>query len=651
MRKLAILAMLGAIFTPALALDDLPLYLDEGSCASGGVSFSDADASAGSLTLATSTWKVGNSTRSWKGIPVNCTDARTGKASLEVEVKSDIGSGGYYYFYIKWSDDTKKSLAGYKHVKFWVKNLLGTTESVRLSLQNKGFQNVDLTEFPIPADPEWTEVTADLADFTDGAAAFAPADSFYGFGFKWTYPDKAAGSALHLLIDDIRFTDGDHEFAIPAQAAGEYPSAWPEHFLVSRMDVRENKKTSAAFQVGEYRYQYIMPETFVSWGDPNYAKSYAVRSNEIGVKSAFVWYNFGKVSESEVAKNLASPSFMADYVARYENFLGQLAEAGGEDYIVVLEPDMYGKLMQDKHLVNMDCADLPVDLSAASKAASKTFPANLCGWAQYVIYRARERLPKGVILGHMLNHWGVNIPYQIGQGRIEAHILGAQAQAKFLNSLGDWKGDVVFVEKTDRDAGVKLTQTPDQDWSWDSTNYAKYFTWTRILSANSGLRVVGWQVSEGSSNHPVVAHRDEAGEYFLAHPEQWVDGGFIGILFGPGMDGNANYGDDNDGGWFLQRMTEYNDDPYVLPAATSVAPRDRKSTRSRLAMSRVRGGIAFSGFDGTAVARFVDAQGRERMTISVTPGRTLARGDLPAGFSFVRLDTRSGHRTFALLPD
>lgn len=645
LKTLILLPVLALVPNLALALDDLPLYLDEGNCISGGASFSDADASTGTLTLATSTWKIGNSTRSWKGIPVNCTDAHTGKASLDVEVKADIGSGGYYYFFVKWPDDSKKSIAGYTHIKFWVKNLLGTAETVRLDMQDSTYKDVPLADFALPASKEWVEVSAPLASF----AGFDPAVKIYGFGLKWTYPDKAAGSALHVLMDDIRFTEGDHDFALPSQPGGATPQSWPSHFLVSRMDIRENKITAANLQVGEYRYQYIMPESFTSYGDSNYARSYALRSNAIGVKSAFVWYSFGKVGESEVASNFASKTFMDGYFARYEKFLGQLAEAGGEDYIIVLEPDMYGKLMQDQHLANMNCADLPVDISAAAKAASKTYPANLCGWSEYMIYRARERLPKGVIIGHMLNHWGVNIPFQIGQGRIEAHILGARAQAKFLNSLGDWKGDVVFVEKTDRDAGVKVSEKPAEDWSWDSTNYAKYFTWTRILSANSGLRVVGWQVSEGNSTHPVVAHRDEAAEYFLDHPQQWVDGGFIGILFGPGLSGNANYGDDDDAGWFLQHMNAYNKDPFPLPTSTSIS-RKAQTGGPLLSMSATSQEIRFEGFAGTARAAFLDAQGRIFATFSVHAGQVLDRSILPPRQGFVHLRTSTGSRSFALLP-
>ena len=74
------------------------------------------------------------------------------------------------------------------------------------------------------------------------------------------------------------------------------------------------------------------------------------------------------------------------------------------------------------------------------------------------------------------------------------------------------------------------------------------------------------QLAEGNMNHPIATDRDNAAETFLAHPRWWVDGGFIGILFGAGNPGCANYQNDNDNGWFVQHMKAYNDNPYPFPA-------------------------------------------------------------------------------------
>lgn len=69
-----------------------------------------------------------------------------------------------------------------------------------------------------------------------------PLDSFtgisdtalvYGAGFQWTWPDEKAGSDLHLLIDDIRITDGTNNpiTSVPNQCGGVIPDIWPKYMV------------------------------------------------------------------------------------------------------------------------------------------------------------------------------------------------------------------------------------------------------------------------------------------------------------------------------------------------------------------------------------------------------------------------------------
>jgi hypothetical protein len=615
-----LLAAVGSVW----ALDDLPLYYDEGDCTHTGVSFGDANGTSGTLTTVSEAWTLGNATRTWTTIPVTCSDSHSGTDAAEVLVPTDMPTGSYYYFYLKWPDDTKKHLSGYTQIRFWVKNLSGKVATVHLALQDSTFNEDDLTGFTIPADTGWQEMAVPLSSFT----GYSGTMSYYGFGMRFTYPDANAGSALHLLLDDIRITDGDHPISLPATGAGSIPTGWPNHFVASRMDNRATDTTAAKYQVGDYRYQYIMPESLTpSWGDTLYALHYAQKSDSMGVKSAFVWYNLGKVDQSAVAQNLGNSTYMADYVSRYETFLHQLAVAGQPDYVIILEPDMYGLLLQGGYAPNLSCADIPVSMAAADAATGSTYPANLCGWAQYMISRARAKLPNGVIMGHMMNHWGVNIPFQVGQGRIEAHIMSANSEGAFLNSFGAWKGDVVFVEKADRDAGEKDSENPGQKWFWDSTNYAKYFTWTKTLSVKTNLRIVGWQVAEGNMANANPLHRDEVAQYFLDHPDLWKKAGFIGILFGPGEQTSCtNFGGDDDGGWFLSHFTTYNQNPApldsVLGGGTAIVPRPI-STAARLSLVRTMDGLRLSGWTGVAQAALLDPQGREVASGTLVAGRIL----------------------------
>jgi hypothetical protein len=562
------------------ALDDVPVFYD-GDCEKGLFvpKWSVVSSGASLVTVDyVDVWSQG------KTLPISCTEKYRGSSSVSMKISSDLSSAGYYQVIMKFADDKMKLLASYSDIRFRVKNKGTKTAKLRPLVQIKtGYANKYGTPQTIAIGADWTEVVIPFSAYPGFAKA---TDSVVGlgFGYDWNAGDtNPVGSAMDLLLDDVRITDGtDHApLDFPTVGGGAIPANWPSHFLLGTLD--NDGATTLARQAGEYRYNYVMPTIMNatgSWSLDTYSRDYMMKSDEFGIKSAFVYYNFGKDAEALVASNLASSSYMTTYVANYEKFLAKTKDALNEfpsqsPVIIVLEPDTYGKLMQDK-LKSMNAAEVPVNMAQANVASGKTYTANLQGWAEYMVQRAKTVLgPTNVVVGHMLNHWGVNIPGQIGQGRVEAHIMGGYAQGDFLNSFGaNGKGDVVFVEKADRDAGIKLTEQPKEDWFWVDTNYTKYFGWVKCLSVRSNLRVVGWQVSEGSSHQTQAKFKDDALEYFLAHKSYWADAGFIGILFGGGLPGNANYpsdGPDGDGGWLVSQVNAYTLSPLSLQAVLTVS--------------------------------------------------------------------------------
>jgi hypothetical protein len=252
-----------------------------------------------------------------------------------------------------------------------------------------------------------------------------------------------------------------------------------------------------------------------------------------------------------------------------------------------------------------------VDMTKANVLSGKTWDPNLAGWAKYLVWRARQKLTKGVIIGHMPNHWGVSIPGQVGQGRKEAHIISGNTIGTFLAGFGkDGLGDVVFVEKTDHDAGHKPA---NENWFWDSTSYAKYFLWTRAIASKTGLPICGWQVSEGNMSND-AKWKDDAAETFLAHPAWFMDGGFAGILFGAGNADCVNYLNDTDGGWFVNHMTEASQHPIPL---LSVGIRDRHTR-----LFRSQKPLLLISEHGTPV---IEWPGNSQATLRNVQGRRLHR--------------------------
>jgi hypothetical protein len=611
---------------PAFAVDDLPLYLDAG-CPGTGIPKSYAKGPAG-MEIATID---GNS-----AIPITCTDAYNGTDAAILHTSAKLQGGEFYDIIFKFADDRGHSINQHKDLRLRIKNRNATPAKFKIAFENANYSTGTYHTMEIPGGGDWNEYVIALAglgsDSVVGLKLSNPTVENNG-------PDTDA-DPVNILIDSITITDGTNNgsIAIPPAVWNKRPDGWTNSFLVGSFDNRELGKSTAAAQGGcPYRYQYMMPETkeYYSSSGKGYLYDYATESANLGVKTAIVWYNLGKSGEGfgPVAENLASATYMTDYIDRYEWVLDQLALAGQSDYMIVIEPDMYGFIMRGEMY---HPADITVNMSRANEVTGKIYASTMVGWAEYLVGRAREKLPNGVIIGHMPNHWGVNIPGQVGQGPKEAHIMSGLTIGQFIKELGpEGMGDVVFVEKTDHDAGHKPV---NENWMWDSAGYAKYFLWTRSIAVRTGLPIVGWQVSEGNTGNP-AAQKDNTVETFLAHPRRWYDGGFIGILFGAGNGDCCNYLEDTDGGWFVQKMTAYNANPWEFPTTVAVHPTGNTpivSSRQNSLNTLISGNRLFlSGWEGSARVSLFSIDGRLIDTAgSVVSGESmcLANGIRPGTY-------------------
>jgi hypothetical protein len=632
-KRLILLVLIISFVTRIFALDDIPVYLDA-DCPNSGIPKSFAQGPSDML-IAGSTTKI---------IPITCTEALTGTDAMEIKLDRNLKSGEYWDFILKFADDTQKRIGKFTDLRLMVKNKISNPAKFRLMFELSNYQPSQSVDVVVPANQEWKELVFPLSSMGISSSG----DSVNGVKFsnplgQYNGPDLTAGP-IDLLIDSVRITDGTGNGTIryPAKGTGPLPAGWPSTFVAGSYDNFTIGTGTEKLQGKiDYRYQYIMHETW-TWAK-DIGKTYSDDCNKIGVKAAFVWYYLGKASESEVAQNLLSATFMTTYFDEYDSLLNGMARAALSNYIIVLEPDMYGLLMQKGLVKDMDGANLPVNMDRANTLSGKIWPANMKGWAQYMISRAKQKLPKGVIIGHMLNHWGVNIPGFIGNGRKEAHIMGALAQGNFINSLGpEGKGDLIFIEKRDRDAG-----TAGPEWFWDSSNYAKYFLWTKLLSTRTNLRIAGWQVSEGNMNHPVVTNRDDAVQYFMDHPQQWVDAGFIGILFGPGMAGQADYTNDN--GWFLSQMDKYQKSRIPVESINKIKIIKNENTKSPVvSLMYSNSGIFFTGFTGKATVECFNVQGKRFLTQNIYSGEKISVTGLASNLYIVRLKSGMGEYSFTV---
>src|SRR5690606_40798328 len=122
-------------------------------------------------------------------------------------------------------------------------------------------------------------------------------------------------------------------------------------------DNREVGKSTKAQQAGmAYRYQYVMPDikTYYSRSGKGYVYDYSMHSDSLGVKTAIVWYNLGKVGEGwgPVTANLAGAAYMSVYFDRFDWFLDQIALAGNIDILIIDDPVMHSPLILPSHVAH-----------------------------------------------------------------------------------------------------------------------------------------------------------------------------------------------------------------------------------------------------------------------------------------------------------
>jgi hypothetical protein len=604
--------LLAIAFLPALALalDDIPLYLDAG-CDSTYIPGSYAQSASSAMKVV--------SVNGSGHIPVNCKEQLTGTDAAEIKDSLALTSGQYWDFQFKTPVDRYLKVSSYSDIRFWVKNKYTSAANFRIKVQNAAYSIGTGFDTSVVGDGAWHEYVIPLSRVTDtGLTALV-----------FSQPSTLSPDPIDILVDSITITDGTQNgsLAIPATVHNSRPAAWPSHFLIGGLDNQDVGSSFTAYQAGgDYRYQYVMPETYgyYSRSGKGYVYDYAKESDTMGVKTAYIFYNLGKEAEgySIMTQKLASAAYMNTYFTRYESFLKLMKAAGQKNYMIVLEPDLYGHLMSGPLGAQGNPIDDPtmiaVNMDSANLVSGKTYPANFKGWATYMVQHAKAVLGDSTIVGHMPNHWGVNIPGIVGRGRKEAHIISGMTIARFLNGLGaDGIGDVVFVEKADRDAGIKT----DADWMWDSTCYAKYFLWTRCIANGTKLPICGWQISEAHSYFSTTAQRDNAVQYLTAHPDRWVDGGFAGILFGAGAAGCTNDHGTTDSGWYRDTMTAFTARKYQLPSITGIQAEKAASVASGISAIASVNGFRLEGWSGEARVRVWSPSG------TLLYSRELASGD------------------------
>jgi hypothetical protein len=321
-------------------------------------------------------------------------------------------------------------------------------------------------------------------------------------------------------------------------------------------------QNGAAF---DYRYQYLSGGVntghgWETWNSPpgQFATYYIQESASNKYTPVLVYYEMlqsngscGSCSEPQKdLSNLDNASLMKAYYANWA-LLMQKIGATHTTTMVIVEPDLWGFIEQSVVGSSNSAASAPASVASSGYGAVAGLPNTAQGFAWALLHLRDLYAPNAVLAIHA-SLWGTK--FDIGSNTDpNLNVMGlAQSEAKFLFSAGvkgtpagisHW--NLISNDVADHDSGQS------GNW-WDRNNrtfpnFARYLQFIGALTADSGLRVMVWQVPEGNQyfdtqNNSTGHTQDNRPEYILGHVSDFAHAGIIGVLFGPG-NGGTEYDD------------------------------------------------------------------------------------------------------------
>jgi len=310
----------------------------------------------------------------------------------------------------------------------------------------------------------------------------------------------------------------------------------------------ETRKQGA---VWDLRYQYICggantPSNWKTWNQPTgaFVSIYLNESAKLGIVPVLSWYQMlqslpgaGKGGEDVCNKiNLENAQTMNAYFEDFKLLMKKCGEFG-KPVIVHHEPDLWGYMRVSPVFKpnNPDTIKAMVKSSGFSEAAE--FPDTAAGFGLALV-ALRDKYAPNVLLAWHASKWGNPDPKQMSE---------------FCQKSGKW--DLLFTDMSDRDSGWKLAHNymAGGAW-WKDDDFSSFREWCGQLHAMTGLPLMAWQVPCGntiyaSCNNTENHFTDNRPEYFLeeypknTHIAEWVQRGFIGMMFGGGAGGCTGRGD------------------------------------------------------------------------------------------------------------
>jgi hypothetical protein len=341
----------------------------------------------------------------------------------------------------------------------------------------------------------------------------------------------------------------------------------PARFAIGLGNDAQGADANAAsgFTLGpkvDIHYMYLSGLDWPSWTslEGAYVTEYANAANSHGVVPMFTLYQAAAWGEGNLGA-FNDVTFMTAYWRGVRVMFERLGELGSPA-IVHLEPDLWGYAQQAK---GDDPSKLPMKVgSLVPECAGK--PETVAGFGKCIVALARALAPN-VAVGLSASTFGAYDP----SGKPDPVRVGA-----YLKKVGGDESDIVVVEALDRDAGCfeaavdskcKRTGT----FYWDESNlkepsFHSHLAWAKAIRLSVGKPLLWWQMPlgvpsstpGGSAGH----YRDNRVRYLFKHPDEFVDAGGIGAVFGAGAGNQTTV--ETDGNQFKDALTSYLASPSPL---------------------------------------------------------------------------------------
>jgi hypothetical protein len=311
-----------------------------------------------------------------------------------------------------------------------------------------------------------------------------------------------------------------------------------------------------AWELGQkldIHYLYLSGLDWPHWtpkeeGEGAYITNNAEAALARGVTPMFTLYQAAEQGENKLEK-FDTPEFMTKYWNGVRVMYTRLGMLGAPS-IVHLEPDLWGYFQQRSDSPSA----VPVRVGSIVPECNG-LPEDASGFGRCLVKLGRALAPQTSIAlsassfgAYYPNTAKKSDPYRV---------------AAYLNEVGATESDFMVVETLDRDAGCferaadPLCQRQG-NFYWDDDAFRQHLAWARTIHEETGKLLLWWQMPLGVPSDAfgeAGGYRDNRVQWLFAHPDEFVEAGGFGAVFGTGAPNQTSA--KTDGGQFQRAIQRY----------------------------------------------------------------------------------------------